>query len=255
MTEEITYHLKDFDGPLDLLLHLIRVNEMDILDIPIVDITSQYLLFLAEEKQRNLDVAGEFLVMAATLMRIKSRFLLPQPEIDESELAEIEYEPDPREALMNQLLEYQKYQNAADELREREEGRMLQFSRTPMTVPDDVQMAPLPEGLAILDLQLAFNDMLARRKRVQKRPRTMVRETWSIKAQMQLVMQRIQTEDQVAFQSLFGAQATRDEWVTTFLAVLELVRHQHIKIQQNDKFGKIDMMMSDKAYQEKDEAE
>ena len=161
MAEEVTYHLDEFDGPLDLLLHLIKVNEMDILDIPIVAITEQYLDFLHQAEERNLDIAGEFLVMAATLMSIKSTYLIPKNEelTYDQDLAEFVYEEDPREALMAQLLEYQRYQQAADDLREREEGRQLQFSRAPMAIPEDIEVAPLPEGLGLFDLQLAFNQM------------------------------------------------------------------------------------------------
>jgi len=240
MSEEITYHLKDFDGPLDLLLHLIKINEMDILDIPIVEITEQYLAFLRSEEERNLDVAGEFLVMAASLMRIKSRFLLPRPEI-EDDLADVSFEEDPRDALMEQLLEYQKYQNAAGDLREREEGRMLQFGRAPMPVPPDTQIAPLPEGLVLLDLQLAFNDMLARRQKNQHRPRTMAGETWSIKQQMQTIVERVTQSGSLTFQDLFERHADRDKLVTTFLALLELVRHQHLNVKQSDRFGEIEI--------------
>ena len=115
MAEEVTYHLDEFDGPLDLLLHLIKVNEMDILDIPIVAITEQYLDFLHQAEERNLDIAGEFLVMAATLMSIKSTYLIPKNEelTYDQDLAEFVYEEDPREALLAQLLEYQPYQQAA----------------------------------------------------------------------------------------------------------------------------------------------
>lgn len=253
---ELTYHLGDFDGPLDLLLHLIKINEMDILDIPIVEITEQYLAFLHAEEERNLDVAGEFLVMAATLMSIKARYLLPkiEPELTyDEDLAELVYEEDPRDALMQQLLEYQRYQVAADELREREDARQLQFSRAPMAVPDDIDVIPLPYGIALTDLQTAFSQMLVKRNRRQKQVRTMETETWSIKQQMQVVIQQLHAGEQVAFNDLFAEEASNEQLVTTFLAVLELVRHQHLLVDQADSFGPITVSLGKVPYHEEQE--
>ncbi|MDR3190884.1 MAG: segregation/condensation protein A [Lactobacillaceae bacterium] len=251
MNEELTYHLKDFDGPLDLLLHLIKVNEMDIMDIPIVTITAQYLAFLHQEEARNLDIAGEFLVMAATLMSIKSRYLLPKPELEfDADLAAVidDAELDPRQALMEQLLEYQRYQQAAGDLRDREEGRQLQFGRAPMLLPDDIDVAPLPEGLALIDLQLAFNDMLTKRTQKQVHPRTMQRENWSISSQMTKMMHKLKPGETKPFAAFFGKTNDRDLLVTTFLAMLELVRHQHLLVQQAEEFGTITLSLGEIPY-------
>jgi segregation and condensation protein A len=250
MAEEITYQIGDFDGPLDLLLHLIKVNEMEIMDIPIVEITEQYLDFLHGAQQRDLDVAGEFLVMAATLMSIKARYLLPKPEPDFEELAEIVYEEDPREALMAQLLEYQRYQQAADELREREDARQLQFSRSPMPLPEGIEVAPLPDGLELHDLQSAFTQMVNKRSRLQKRPRTMQGETWSISRQMTTIMQKLAIADSMVFDEIFEDDASKDLLVTTFLAMLELVRHQHLMVSQDGEFGEITLAVGKVPYSE-----
>lgn len=244
MSEELTYHLADFDGPLDLLLHLIRVNEMDIMDIPIVEITAQYLVFLHAEQERNLDVAGEFLVMAATLMSIKASYLLPKTDTFQydEELAEfVTEEEDPREALMTQLIEYQRYQQAAGDLRVREEERQLQFSRAPMPIPDDIEGAPLPEGLELHDLQDAFNRLVKKRYRKQVQPRSVKSDNWSIQQQMTKIMVQIDNAQVVTFEQLFAEDAGKDELVTTFMAMLELVRHQHLSIMQNKLFGNIDI--------------
>lgn len=255
MAEEVTYHLDEFDGPLDLLLHLIKVNEMDILDIPIVAITEQYLDFLHQAEERNLDIAGEFLVMAATLMSIKSTYLIPKNEelTYDQDLAEFVYEEDPREALMAQLLEYQRYQQAADDLREREEGRQLQFSRAPMAIPEDIEVAPLPEGLGLFDLQLAFNQMVANRTKKQVRPRTLRGETWSIREQMSRMMADMMPGEQRTFTSFFGEDYSRDKLVTTFLAMLELVRHQNLVVTQENEFGTIRLQLGDVPYDENEE--
>lgn len=253
MAEDLTYRLNDFEGPLDLLLHLIKVNEMDIMDIPIVEITAQYLAFLHQAEERNLDIAGEFLVMAATLMSIKASYLIPKNEelTYDEELAEFVYEEDPREALMAQLLEYQRYQQAADDLREREEGRQLQFSRAPMAIPDDIDVAPLPEGLGLFDLQLAFNQMVANRTKKQVRPRTMRGETWSISAQMKTIVARMTPGETIEFETFFGGEHdSRDKMVTTFLAMLELVRHQHLRVAQEDEYGAIYLTLGDVPYDE-----
>ncbi|MFL4499545.1 segregation and condensation protein A [Weissella sp. MSCH1] len=255
MAEEVTYHLDEFDGPLDLLLHLIKVNEMDILDIPIVAITEQYLDFLHQAEERNLDIAGEFLVMAATLMSIKSTYLIPKNEelTYDQDLAEFVYEEDPREALMAQLLEYQRYQQAADDLREREEGRQLQFSRAPMVIPEDIEVAPLPEGLGLFDLQLAFNQMVANRTKKQVRPRTLRGETWSIREQMSRMMADMTPGEKRTFASFFGEDDSRDKLVTTFLAMLELVRHQNLVVTQENEFGTIQLQLGDVPYDENEE--
>lgn len=255
MAEEVTYHLDEFDGPLDLLLHLIKVNEMDILNIPIVTITEQYLDFLHQAEERNLDIAGEFLVMAATLMSIKSTYLIPKNEelTYDQGLAEFVYEEDPREALTTQLLEYQRYQQAADDLREREEGRQLQFSRAPMAIPEDIEVAPLPESLGLFDLQLAFNQMVANRAKKQVRPRTLRGETWSIREQMSRMMADMTPGEKRTFASFFGEDDSRDKLVTTFLAMLELVRHQNLVVTQENEFGTIQLQLGDVPYDENEE--
>lgn len=242
MSDVINYHLKDFDGPLDLLLHLIKVNEMDIFDIPIVDITTQYLDFLHEAESRNLDIAGEFLVMAATLMAIKSTYLLPRPEVTmDDDLAQVidDAELDPRQTLMTQLLEYQRYQQAAEDLREREDARLLQFGRAPMLAPDNIDVVPLPAGLKLADLQQAFSNMLNKRIKKTAQTRTMQGESWSIGDRMTAIMTKIPTNTPILFEEIFDDTTDRDLLVTTFLALLELARHQHVVIMQTTEFGDI----------------
>lgn len=257
MTDALTYHLEDFDGPLDLLLHLIKINEMDIFDIPIVDITQQYLEFLHTVESHNLDVGGDFLVMAATLMAIKASYLLPQPEIfdPDAELDPLLEQGDPREELMQQLLEYQQYQEAAEDLRELEGARQMQFSRAAMEVPIDIDAAPLPVGLELADLQAAFTRLMQKRTVIEQRgqTRTMRNETWSVRQQMNLLMQRVMEEREVTFASLFAPEDSRDKIVTTFLGLLELVRHQHIVVDQTERFGTISFAPGELPYTFKEE--
>ena len=255
MADTLTYHLDDFDGPLDLLLHLIKVNEVAIVDIPIVTITEQYLTFLKQAQERNLDIAGEFLVMAATLMSIKAATLLPKHETlsYDQDLAEFVYEEDPREELMTQLLEYQRYQQAADELREREEGRQQQFSRAPMQVPADIEVAPLPDGLGLTDLQAAFERMMQKRAQKNPQPRLLQAETWSTKRQMKRLMHYIQQHETVDFEAFFEGIHRRDEIVTTFLGMLELVRHQHLLVTQATALGTIQLKLGARPYDEQEE--
>ena len=128
---------------------------------------------------------------------------------------------------MTQLIEYQRYQQAAGDLRVREEERQLQFSRAPMPIPDDIEGAPLPEGLELHDLQDAFNRLVKKRYRKQVQPRSVKSDNWSIQQQMTKIMVQIDNNQVVTFEQLFAEDAGKDELVTTFMAMLELVRHQH----------------------------
>ena len=162
-THSLTIKLSDFEGPLDLLLHLIKQSEMDIFDLQIAKITEQYLVFIHEQKKMQLDVASEYLVMAATLVQIKSADLLPQ-EIFEEHFVEESYF-DPREELMVQLLTYKQFQVASDQLREREKQHQQSFARLPLLPPIDVELeTKLAPGLGLVDLQTAFAHLLKKRK-------------------------------------------------------------------------------------------
>ncbi|MBM7617075.1 segregation and condensation protein A [Weissella uvarum] len=244
MSETLNYHLEDFDGPLDLLLHLIRVNEMDIFDIQIVEITQQYLEFIHQAEERNLDIAGDFLVMAANLMAIKSNDLLPTMDPVDDDLANVVDEPDPKADLMQQLLEYQQYQAAATQLREMEEDRQLQFSRAPETVDplaDEQTPIPTPVGLQIADLQQAFAKLLDRRQlQVDKQKmRSLAPARPSIEHKMTHIMDQFATTPRLTFEALFAEHQTKADVIVTFLGVLELVRHQQLAVQQDANFDEI----------------
>ena len=155
------YKINDFEGPLDLLLHLIKESEMDIFEVNIVDIANQYLDFIHKMEEMNLNIASEYLIMAAELMEIKSSILLPKKEVE----YEDEYEEDPREQLINRLIEYEKYKNITSSLREYEHERQYIHSKEPYDLSEIVDVSnELDENFDINDLVEALNKMLARKE-------------------------------------------------------------------------------------------
>jgi len=213
----LTVRLPVFEGPLDLLLHLIRKHEIDIRDIPIIQIAEQYIEYLNLMKELNLDLAGEYLVMAATLIHIKSKMLLPV-EVSEEE----EEEQDPRADLVRQLLEYEKFKRAADVLYERE--RVERASHARGADPEFESEEDVFYEASLFDLVAAFKLLLEERKRVQP---------FTIEAYTLSVADRTQQRD------LFRVEASKQEWIVTFLALLELARMGTVRILQRATFGDI----------------
>lgn len=222
-----------FEGPLDLLLHLIRKEEMDIYEIEIVQITKQYLDFIDAMQSLNLDIAGEYLVMAATLLHIKSRMLLP---VHEEELVE-EEEVDPRAELIRRLLEYQRYKDAA-----------LTFAALPQLERDIFLAAPVAEDggeeeslelepVGLYALVEAFRDLL------KKAPKDFVHEVTaehlSVTERIQTILNKLQERPQLPFSELLPASLVRSEVVVMFLAMLELVKMNLVKIYQNSRCAEI----------------
>lgn len=223
--------LEIFEGPLDLLLHLIKKNEVSITDIPIATITEQYLSTLELIQSLNLDVAGEFLVMAATLIHIKSRMLLPPGEEEDEE----EEGGDPREELIRRLLEYQRFKEAAEELEKREILRRDVFVR-PSGVPDEMESVGF-EGLSLFDLISALRHVLDRFP--EERVHEVTLERISVREKMSSLLDDLQRRGKVIFQSLFEAAVSRLEVVVTFLAMLELVKIRAIRVAQEEREGPI----------------
>lgn len=224
--EEISLKLDVFEGPLDLLLHLIQQLEIDIYDIPIAAVTEQYMNFIHAMKTLELEVAGEYLVMAATLMSIKSQMLLPKPELDFN--YEDEEGEDPREALVQQLLEYRKYKYAASVLSEKEQERSLFFTKAPMDLSDyEEEILPLPKNqLNTIDLFLALHDVLQRKKRNQPIETTVATESITIDQKVVEIGNRLNVlpEGKGLFLESLFVQYTKDEMITTFMALLELMK-------------------------------
>lgn len=231
----MTYAVKldNFEGPLDLLLHLIRKNEMDICDIPIAEITQQYIAVIDTMKQLNLDIAGEFLVMAATLLQIKSRMLLPQPEEEIPEEEEI----DPRAELVRRLLEYQKYKGAAEEFDELPQLERDVFVRR---IPLDQGGAEQEEELEAIGI---FQLVEALRNLLQAHPEESFHEVdverLSVAERIHGILAQIEGRDSLSFGELFSERPARADVVVTFLALLELTRMQVLRLMQNSRLGTI----------------
>jgi segregation and condensation protein A len=223
--------LEIFEGPLDLLLHLIKKNEVSITDIPIAVITEQYLATVELMQTLNLDLAGEFLVMAATLIHIKSRMLLPAGDDEPDE----EEGPDPRAELVRRLLEYQRYKEAAAELEQREVLTRDVFVRA---------AAPVEEAGPREFREVSVFDLLGALKRVIDRlPKDIVHEVTlekvTVREKMTLLLDRLRGQSRVLFEALFDSARSRMEIVVTFLAMLELVKIRAIRIFQDEPTGPI----------------
>ncbi|MBI5483542.1 MAG: segregation/condensation protein A [Deltaproteobacteria bacterium] len=233
--EQYSVHLDKFDGPMDLLLHLIKKNELDIYDIPIAVITRQYLEYIKLMKHLNLEVAGDFLVMAATLLQIKSRQLLP---VDEQEEAE-EVETDPRTELMRRLLEYQQYKEAGMVIGARALLGREVYVRT--CSDPDLVMARNAEGpleVSLFDLVDAFRVMLARIP-AEHFHDVAADETFSIADCINEILALLQEQETVQFDELVKDEFTRERVIVTFLALLELCRLKLVRIFQGSEHGSI----------------
>ena len=228
---DTTVKLEIFEGPLDLLLHLIKKNELSITDIPIATITEQYLSTLELMQGLNLDVAGEFLVMAATLIHIKSRMLLP-PGDDEDEEEE---EGDPREELIRRLLEYQRFKEAAEELERRELLSRDVFVRR-SEAPEEAETVGF-ESLSLFDLLSALRHVLERFP--EERIHEVTLDTISVREKMSFLLDELRRRGKVIFQSLFETATSRLEVAVTFLAMLELVKIRAIRVWQEERIGPV----------------
>ena len=228
-----TVRLDRFTGPLDLLIHLIRKNEVSIYDIPIAIITAQYLEYIGILEELNLDIAGEFIVMAATLIHIKSRMLLPRPDPSQEDPGE-----DPRAALVNRLLEYQKFKAAANLLHEREEWRSAQWQRPDQRVADIAGEEYEPEvEVDLFSLMAAFKTVLERAK---QRPTVAIPGAQlSIEERMEQLLARLSETEACGFEDLFADAHSRQDLIVTFLALLEMIRTRVVRVFQAGMFGAI----------------
>lgn len=229
----------DFEGPLDLLLHLIREHRMEITDIPIVPITEYYLAYLGAMEQMNLTIAGEFLVMAATLLELKSRTLLPRPP--RQEVPEDEEGEDPRQELVQRLLDYQRYKTFTETLAGWEESQRRLFFREPSAL--DLYPRPIAFGeLSPQSLLTALTRLLAEAEADDAQIVTSVRRR---KLTLRLAMAalahavRAGGVEGVAFEECFARPLVRAEVVMTFLALLELLRQGHLRAEQQEMLGEI----------------
>jgi segregation and condensation protein A len=227
--------LDQFEGPLDLLLHLIRTNEVNIYDIPLALITAQYLETIELMHDLNLDVAGEFLIMAATLIHIKSKLLLPRPETAAGVDGEQE---DPRDALVRRLLEHQKYKAAAGLLHEREQLRSAQWARPDERVAAIAGDEYEPElEVDLFSLLSAFQAVVQRAK---LRPKVLLPpEQIPVETRIDQLLTRLSETEAVGFEELFADVADRPGLIVTFLALLEMIRLKLVRVFQAGSFGPI----------------
>lgn len=228
MTAHYEVKLEAFEGPLDLLLHLINKFEIDIYDIPVAEITSQYMNYIHTMQELELNIASEYLVMAATLLEIKSKVLLPNPAIEMEE----EYEEDPREELVQRLMEYRKYKEAAYHLKERELEHNQVHTRPPLAIEkgDGVR---LPEGSAnIYDIFAAIQKIIERKKWNRPMDTSIQRQEIPIEKRMDEILSIVADVNKpISFYQLFPLK-TRSYVVSTFLAILELMKQRKINCQQ-----------------------
>jgi segregation and condensation protein A len=224
------FKLPVFEGPLDLLLHLIREHKIDIYDIPIIKITRQYLVYVDLMKELNLDIAGEFLVMAATLIHIKSKMLLP-PDIEEAE----EPAEDPRAELVRRLLEYQSFKDSSVSLRKREEIWKNIFHR-PLPDKNDFEFEPASALIEanVFDLLTAFRKLL---EKAPEQAAEITREKLTVSDKINFIVERLEDAEGVRFEDLFDKGLTKITLVVTFIALLEVVRLGIAKIYQEKAFG------------------
>ena len=226
--------LDTFEGPLDLLIHLVKQNEVNVYDIPIALITQQYLEYLAVMEELNLDVVGEFLVMAATLIHIKSRMLLPRPDPSQDDLPE----EDPRDALVRRLLEHQRFKAAAELLHERAVLRSAQWMRPGERVAEIAGEDYEPElEVDLFSLLSAFRGVLAR---ARQRPRVLTPPAQiSVETRIEQLLARLSETEACSFEDLFADDDSRGAMIVTFLALLEMIRLKVVRVFQTVMFGPI----------------
>lgn len=243
--EQISYKLEHFEGPLDLLLHLVDKNKINIYDIPIVKLTSQYLEYVRNLEREDLNLVSEFLVMAATLLAIKAKMLLPKEVDGEGE------EIDPRAELVERLLEYKKYKLMGEELADREDGAVKHLYK-PATLPPQVagyvptvDLDSLLDGLTLARLQRIFEQVMKRRvdkiDPIRSKFGTIKREQVSLEQRIGTVILYARQRRRFGFRQLLERQADKLEIVVTFLAVLELIKMGKIRLSQKEIFGDMDI--------------
>lgn len=239
----IDVKLQTFEGPLDLLLHLLEKNKMNILDIPIVEITDQYMEYLHAMQKSDLNVMSEFIVMAATLLDIKAKMLLP-PEVNEEG-----EETDPRQELVEKLLEYKMYRYMSYELRDRQIDAQRAFYKEP-TLPEEVKnyeqpvdMEDLLGGLTLAKLHAVFNDMMRRQEDridpIRSKYGNIEKEEINLGDKMQFVRDYANAHRQFSFRSLLEKQGSKMEVVVTFLVILELIKTGKVRVEQEELFEDI----------------
>ncbi|MCR4868646.1 MAG: segregation/condensation protein A [Lachnospiraceae bacterium] len=249
MEEKLKIKLPVFEGPLDLLLHLIDKNKVNIYDIPIALITDQYMAYLDEMKKADLNIMSEFLVMASTLLAVKAKMLLPRKQVSDTEGEE---ELDPRAELVQQLLEYKMYKCFAEKLRENQNMAEEIFYKEP-TIPDAVAAYEVPvhpeelvKDITLEKLNLIFQDVLKRQKNrldpIRSRFGSIKKEEVSLEEKTRHLLHFAAEHRRFSFRSILESAKTKTEVIVTFLAVLELMKAGQISAKQEETFGEIEIV-------------
>ncbi|MFH5811406.1 segregation and condensation protein A [Companilactobacillus sp. FL22-1] len=240
--QKLNLVLSDFEGPIDLLLHLIKESKVDIYDIPIAQITQQYIDYLQGMKVLQLDIAGDYLVMASTLMSIKSKMLLPQApdEIDD----DLESE-DPRDELVSQLLTYQTFKQVAAYFEEKEQARKQKFDKEVSIPAKQLAQFLEPGSIALDDLASTYTELLREQRHSQPKMETIENETLSIEDATDNIMNELKNTKKTTFKALLKLNHDIEEIVTDFMAILELARKQLVSVQQADRNSELYIELRD----------
>ena len=226
--------LDKFEGPLDLLLHLIKQSNIDIMDINLEDITKQYLDYIEKVRELNLDVASEYLVMAAELIELKSRSLLPKPEVLEDE-----YEEDPRQELIKKLIEYESYKNLTPELQELEANRGLYYSKEHSFNITGVDLNPDLNEMVDLDMLTNAFNLFLKKKELEKPLQTKITtKEYSIHERSSEIRNILVKKDKVKFDELF-TEYNKNYVIVTFLSILVMAKNKEILIEQDNNFEEL----------------
>jgi segregation and condensation protein A len=231
---EMTFIIDDFEGPLDLLLHLIKEKKMDLLNIKIEVIIDEYLKFIDKMEKMNLNIASSYLVMASELIEMKSRLLLPRNQEEDT------IEEDPKEQLVNRLIEYQKYKDLTEDFKELETERKMIYTRLPESLKEysDSEKVINNSDVTLDDLLLAFQKFLERKKLEQPLNTRVTRKEMSVEERSVSIRNILKSKKKVNFLELFDV-LNKEYVVVTFLAILEMARKNEIKISQEEKYGNI----------------
>ena len=225
----------DFEGPMDLLLHLIKESNIDICDISIEEITKQYLAYINKMEELNLNIASEYLVMAAELLEIKSSYLLPKKEVENSD----EYEEDPKDELIRRLLEYERYKNITQALKECESKRNEIYTKEPSNMEEFIiKNDKVDETFSLDDLLNAFSKLLERKEFEKPLNTKITNKEYSVNERSNEIRNILKIRKKVEFTELFETY-TKDYLVVTFLSILDLAKKQELLINQDNNFNKI----------------
>ncbi len=229
----MNFVIDDFNGPLDLLLHLVKENKMDLLNIKLEIIIDEYVNFIHKMEEMNLNVASSYLVMASELLELKSKMLLPKNEEDDEE-----EDPNTEERLIERLIEYEKYKEVTEKFKELESERKNIFTRLPENLKEYSDNVLPNSDVSLEDLVDAFKKLLERKELEKPLNTKIIKDDISVKERVVSIKKLLKSKKKVNFLELFEVR-NKDYVVATFLAILEMCKHNEIRLTQNDKFGDI----------------